>query len=49
MHALRVRMRTVGWTALFTGNGLTEGKGRHERAAQGNDGDEGLVYRVAAE
>lgn len=27
MHALRVRMRTVGWTALFTGNGLTEGKG----------------------
>lgn len=20
-------MRTVGWTALFTGNGLTEGKG----------------------
>lgn len=36
MHALRVRMRTVGWTALFTENGLTEGKGwrRHERVVR---------------
>lgn len=48
MHALRVQMRTVGWTTLFTGNGLTEGKGSGESRRGGNDGDEGLVYRVAA-